>query len=115
MKTKNVYDDDFIKLLLSSGINLEYYDHVFWSKEYITKAVEAKSFEFWYSGITITLSNGTKRTILFIWEKYYKLETAKIKMMELLINLSSDFLEELSKRSLKQTLKRLRRTNINVN
>lgn len=115
LKIKGMTDDVFYKMLLSSGINLEYYDQVICSVEYIKRVVETKSLEFWYSGLTITLSNGTKRTILFIWGKYYDLETSSQKMHEILSNLSEAELEDMSKRSLKQSLKRIRKTNINLN
>jgi hypothetical protein len=115
MKTENVYDDIYIEFLLSSGINLEYYDNVIWSGEYIKMAIKTKSFMFWSSGLTMTLENGVKRTILFIWEKYYDLPSAQIKMKEILDGLTEDDLEDISKHTLKQTLKRIRNTNINLN
>jgi hypothetical protein len=108
-------DDVSYKMLLSAGVNLEYYDHVIWSVEYLEKVSETKSIGFWTSGETITLGNGTKRTILFIWEKYYDLPSATIKMNKLLMNLDEDVLIDMSKHSLKQTLKRIRRTNLNIN
>jgi len=114
-KSLGIHDDDFYKMLLSSGINLEYYDHVMWSRAYLDKIIKTKSFEFFYSGLTATLSNGTRRTILFIWEKYYDLPSATLKMEEILMNLNENILEEMSKHSLKQTLKRIRKTNIDLN
>jgi len=108
-------DDDFCKMLLNSGVNLEYYDHVIWSKKYLEKVIKTKSFEFWISGTTITLNNGANRTILFIWEKFYDLTSATLKMKEILMNINEDVLEEMSKRSLKETLKRIRKTNLNLN
>jgi hypothetical protein len=112
---KQMFEDHLCKILLSSGINLEYYDHVIWSKEQLEKVIEGKSIKFWYSGLTITLSNGTKRTILFIWEKFYDLPSATVKMNKILMNLNKDVLEKMSKCSLKQSLKRIRKTNININ
>lgn len=108
-------DDDFYKMLLNSGVNLEYYDHVICSKEYLEKVIKTKSFEFWISGTTITLDNGAKRTILFIWEKFYDLPSATFKMKEILMNINEGVLDEMSKRSLKETLKRIRKTNMNLN
>ena len=113
---KEMFEDDVsYKMLLSAGVNLEYYDHVIWSKEYLEKVIETKSIEFWTSGVTVTLSNGTKRTILFVWEKLYDLPSVDSKMNKILMNLSEDDLIDMSKHSLKQTLKRIRKTNININ
>lgn len=115
LKNEEMPDDIAYKFLLSSGMNLEYYDQVIFSLAYLEKAAKTNSLEFWYSGITITLSNGIKRNVLFIWEKYYDLPSAELKMNEVLMKLSEETLKEMSKGSLKQTLKRLRKTNINLN
>ena len=111
-----MFEDDMgYKMLLNAGVNLEYYDHVIWSKGYFAKVIKTKSIRFWTSGVTITLSNGTKRTILFIWEKFYDTPSATLRMNKILMNLSEDELIDMSKHSLKQTLKRIRKTNINLN
>jgi hypothetical protein len=114
LNDNKIMEDNVLRLLLSSGINLEYYDHVIWSKEYLEKVIQTNSFEFWYSGLTVTLSNGIKRTLLFIWEKFYDLPSATSKMNEILKNLSEDMLNDMSERSLKQSLKPIRKTNINL-
>jgi hypothetical protein len=110
-----INNDVLVEFLLSRGMNLEYYDHVMFSKAYLEKVFKTKSCDFGYSGLTATLSNGNKKTILFIWEEEYDLPAATLKMKEILMNLDENMLEEMNKRSLKQTLKRIRKTNINVN
>ncbi|HEY5124853.1 MAG TPA: hypothetical protein VIK14_14070, partial [Ignavibacteria bacterium] len=109
MKIGRLQNDDFYKYLLRRGINLEYYDCVMWSKEYLERFIESKTldFEFSTSGLSITY-NGVKKMILFLWVNHYDMETASQKMFEIVSNLSEDDLDEISKRSLKQTLKRLR-------
>lgn len=116
MKIARLQNDDFYKYLLGRGINLEYYDCVMWSGEYLERFIETKTldFEFYISGSSVTY-NGVKTMILFLWVNYYDLQTASQKMHEILSNLSEGELEDMSKRSLKQTLKRIRKTNINLN
>ncbi len=115
LNIRQLVEDHMYNLLLSSGVNLEYYDHVIWETDHYKKVLKDKSFEFWTSGTTITLSNGVKKTILFVWEKEYDLPTASAKMKGVLTKISEDTLVEMSKRSLKQSLKRIRKTNINLN
>lgn len=115
LKDNKMMEDNLFRLLLSSGINLEYYDGVMWSGEYLNRFIETKKldFEFYISGCSVTYK-GVKTMILFLWVNYYDLETASQKMHEILSNLSEDELEAMSKHSLKQTLKRIRKTNINL-
>lgn len=109
------FEDDFYKMLLKVGVNLEYYDHVICPTKNFIKFFKNKPFKFWTSGLTVTLNNGTKRTILFIWEKHYDLPSASLKMKKILMNLRECDLEEMNRHSLKQSLKRIRKTNMNLN
>jgi len=114
MKTRMTKNDDFYRFLMKAeGFNIGFYDTIIFRRQWIEKFLKGDP-RFWYSGISITC-NGVKKMLCFIWEKYPSKEEAQRFMIESISKFSVEEVDEISKSSLKETLKRLRGTNIDLN